>query len=87
MAPSVNSKWVVLRELALAHFPGDEEVAGTMRRPEELAGQQPGDATTFIAATEAIVQGEEEKRVGEACQIVNRRPCTMVGSRQAEEEA
>jgi hypothetical protein len=87
MAPTDNSKRVVLRELALAHFPEDEEVADTMRRAEELAGQQPGDAAAFVVATEAIVQAEEEKRVGEARQIVNRRPRTVAGSRQAEEEA
>jgi hypothetical protein len=39
MAPTNNSKWVVLRELALARFPEDGEVAGAMRRAEELVGQ------------------------------------------------
>jgi hypothetical protein len=32
MAPTDNSKWVVLRELALARYPED-----AMRRAEELA--------------------------------------------------
>jgi hypothetical protein len=41
----------VIRELALARFPEDEEVADAMRRAEELAGQQAGDAATFMAAT------------------------------------
>jgi hypothetical protein len=40
-----------------------------------------------MAVTEEVVQAEEEKRVGEACQIINHRPRTMAGSRQAEEEA
>jgi hypothetical protein len=44
MAPTDNSKWAVLRELALARFPKDVEVAEAMRRAAELAGQQPGDA-------------------------------------------
>jgi hypothetical protein len=38
MAPTDNNKWAVLRELALTCFPKDEEVAGAMRRAEELAG-------------------------------------------------
>jgi hypothetical protein len=66
MALTDNSKRVVLRELALAHFPEDEGVAGTMRRAKELVGQQPSDVAAFVVATEAIVQAEEEKRVGEA---------------------
>jgi hypothetical protein len=55
MAPTDNNKWAVLTEFALAHFPEDEEVAGAMRRAEELAGQQPRDAAAFVAATEAVV--------------------------------
>jgi hypothetical protein len=39
-----------------------------------------------VAATEAVVQVEEEKRVGEALLVVNRRAHSVVGSRQAEEE-
>jgi hypothetical protein len=39
MAPTDNNKWAVLRELALAHFPKEKEVAGAMRRAEELTGQ------------------------------------------------
>jgi hypothetical protein len=54
-APTDNHKWAVLTEFALAHFPEDEEVAGAMRRAEELAGQQPRDAAAFVAATEAVV--------------------------------
>jgi hypothetical protein len=86
----------VLRELALARFPEDVEVAEAMCRAEELAGQQPGDAAVFMAATEAavfmaateaVVQAEEDKRFSEALQVVNCRPRTVVGSRQAEEEA
>jgi hypothetical protein len=37
----------VLRELALARFPEDAEVAHTMRRAEELAVQQAGDPAAF----------------------------------------
>jgi hypothetical protein len=33
------------------------------------------------------VQAEEEKRVGESLLVVNRCACSIVGSRQAEEEA
>jgi hypothetical protein len=77
----------VLRELALARFPEDVEVAEAMCRAEELAGQQPGDAAAFMAATEAMVQAEEDKRFSEALQVVNCRSRTVVGSRQAEEEA
>jgi hypothetical protein len=84
MAPTNNNKWTVLRELALAHFPEDVEVADIMRRAEELVGQQPGDATVFVAATEVVVQDEEEKRVGEVLLVVNRHACNVVGSRQAE---
>jgi hypothetical protein len=29
-----------------------------MRRAEELAGQQPGDAAAFVTATEAVIQAE-----------------------------
>jgi hypothetical protein len=65
MAPTDNSKWAVLRELALSHFPEDAEVADVMRRTEELAVQQPGDPAAFMAATEELVQADEEKRVGE----------------------
>jgi hypothetical protein len=87
MAPTDNNKWAVLRELALACFLGDEEVVGAMRRAEELADQQPGDAAAFMAAMEAVVLAKEEKRVGEACQIIDRHPRTVADSRQAEEEA
>jgi hypothetical protein len=37
MAPTDNSKWAVLRELTLARFPEDAEVADAMLRAEELA--------------------------------------------------
>jgi hypothetical protein len=40
-----------------------------------------------MAATEEVMQAEEEKRVGEAPRVVNGRTRTIVGSRQAEEEA
>jgi hypothetical protein len=43
MAPTDNRKWAVLREIALAYFPKDIEVADAMRRAEERAVQQPGD--------------------------------------------
>jgi hypothetical protein len=36
---------------------------------------------------EAVVQAKEDKRFGEALQVVNCRPRMVVGSRQAEEEA
>jgi hypothetical protein len=65
MAPTDNSKWAVLKELALARFPKDAEVADAMHRAEELAIQQPGDPAVFVAATEALVQADEEKRVGD----------------------
>jgi hypothetical protein len=58
-----------------------------MRRAEELAVQQPGDAATFVAATKALVQADEEKRIGEVLVIVNQRVHNVVGSRQAEQEA
>jgi hypothetical protein len=87
MTPIDNSKWAVLRELALACFPEDAEVVNDMRRAEELAVQQPGDAATFVAATEALMQAEEEKRIGEVLVIVNQRVHNVVGSRQAEQEA
>jgi hypothetical protein len=58
-----------------------------MRRVEELAGQQSGDVAAFVAAMEAVVQAEKDKRVGEARQAVNRRRRTVLGSRQAEKEA
>jgi hypothetical protein len=86
MAPTDNSKWAVLRELALAHFPEDAEVADAMRRAEELAVQQFGDPTAFMAATEALVQADEEKRVSEALLVINRRACSVIGSRQADQE-
>jgi hypothetical protein len=40
-----------------------------------------------VAATEAIVQAEEEKRVGEVLLVVNQCKHNIVGLRQAEEEA
>jgi hypothetical protein len=87
MAPTDNSKWAVLSELALTRFPEDAEVADAMRRAEELAVQQPSDPASFVAATEALVQADEEKRVGEALLVVNLRACIIVGSRQADQEA
>jgi hypothetical protein len=77
----------MLRELALARFLEDAEVADAMRRAEELANQQPADAAAFVAAMEAVVQAEEEKRVGEALMVINRRTRSIVGSRQVEGEA
>jgi hypothetical protein len=77
----------MLRELALARFPEDVEVVDAMRRAEELAVQQPGNPAAFVAATEALVQADEEKRVGEALLVVNQRVSSVVGSRQAEQEA
>jgi hypothetical protein len=76
MAPIDNSKWAVLRELALARFSKDAEVADTMRWAKELASHQLGDAATFVAAPEAV-QAEEEKRVGEALLVVNRQRCRL----------
>jgi hypothetical protein len=43
------------RELTLACFPKDEEVVDAMRRAEELADQQPGDAAAFMVATKAVL--------------------------------
>jgi hypothetical protein len=40
-----------------------------------------------VAATEALVQADEEKRVGEALLVVNQRARSVVGSRQADQEA
>jgi hypothetical protein len=87
MAPTDNSKWAVLRELALARFPEDTEVADAMRRAEELAVQQPSDPAAFVAATEALVQADKEKRVGKALLVVNQRAHNVVGSCQADQEA
>jgi hypothetical protein len=87
MAPTDNSKWAVLRELALTRFPEDAEVADAIRRAEELTVQQPGDPAAFVAATEALVQAEEEKRVGDTLVVVNQCACSVIGSRQAEQEA
>jgi hypothetical protein len=87
MAPTDNSKWAVLRELALERFPEDAEVADAMHRAEELAVQQPGDPAAFVAMTEALVQVDEEKRVGEALVVINQHAHNVVGSRQAEQEA
>jgi hypothetical protein len=36
MAPTDDSKWAMLRELAFARFPEDVEVADAMHRVEEL---------------------------------------------------
>jgi hypothetical protein len=47
MDPTDKGKWAVLRELALARFPEDVEVAEAMRRAEELTGQQSGDTAAF----------------------------------------
>jgi hypothetical protein len=74
-------------ELTLARFPEDAEVADAMRRAEELAVQQPGNPAAFVAATEALALADEEKRVGEALLVVNRRARSVVGSRQADQEA
>jgi hypothetical protein len=78
MAPINNSKWDVLRELALARFPKDAEVADAMRLAEELAVQLPGDHAEFMAATEALML---------ALVVVNQCAHSIVGSRQAEQEA
>jgi hypothetical protein len=64
----------VLRELTLARLPADVEVAEAMRRAEELADQKSGDTTVFVAAMEAVVQAEKDKRFGEALQVMNCRP-------------
>jgi hypothetical protein len=77
----------VLRLLALAHFPEDVGGGGRHAQAEKHTDQQPGDAAVFVAATEVVAQAEEEKRVGEALQVVNGRTRTVVGSRQTEEEA
>jgi hypothetical protein len=78
MAPTDNSKWAVLRELALARFPEDAEVADAMRLAEELTVQQSGDTA---AATDAVVQAEEEKWVGKALVVVNQHARNIVDSR------
>jgi hypothetical protein len=80
MAPTDNSKWAMLKELALACFPEDAEVADAMRLAEELAVQQSGDTAAFVAVTEAVVQAEEEKWVGEALVVVNRHTRSIVES-------
>jgi hypothetical protein len=87
MAPIDKNKWAVLRELALARFAEEVEVADAMRRAQELADQLLGNAVAFVAATEAVVQAEEEKRAGEALWLVNGHARTIVGSSQAREEA
>jgi hypothetical protein len=87
MAPTDNSKWAMLRELALARFLEDAEVADAMRRAEELIVQQPGDAAAFVAATEALVQADKENRIGEALVLVNQRAHSVVSSRHAGQEA
>jgi hypothetical protein len=71
----------------LARFPEDAEVADAMRQAKELAVQQPGDAAAFVATTEALMQADEEKRIGEALVVVNQRAHSIVGSRHAEQEA
>jgi hypothetical protein len=73
MAPTDNSKWAVLRKLALARFPEDAEVADAMRRAEELAVQQTGDPAVFVAATEALL-------------VINQRARSVVGSRQVDQD-
>jgi hypothetical protein len=40
-----------------------------------------------VAATEAVVQAEEEKRIGEALLVINRHARSIVGSRRADEKA
>jgi ATP/maltotriose-dependent transcriptional regulator MalT len=40
-----------------------------------------------VAATEALVQADEEKRIGEALVVVNQRAPSVVGSRHAKQEA
>jgi hypothetical protein len=87
MAPTDNSNWAVLTELALARLPKEVEVVDAMHRVEELAGQQPGDAAVFVAVTEAVIKAKEEKRVGEVLRVVNGRACTVIGSRQVKAEA
>jgi hypothetical protein len=77
----------VLTELALARLPKEVEVADAMHRVEELAGQQPGDVAAFVAATEAVIKAEEEKRVGKVLRVINGRARTIIGSRQAKAEA
>jgi hypothetical protein len=77
----------MLTELPLARFPEDAEVVDAMRRAEELAIQQSGDVAAFVAATEALVQADEEKRIGEALVVVNQRAHCVVGSHHAEQEA
>jgi ATP/maltotriose-dependent transcriptional regulator MalT len=58
-----------------------------MHRAEELAIQQLGDTTAFVAATEALMQADEEKRIGEALVAVNQHAHNFVGSCHAEQEA
>jgi hypothetical protein len=87
MATTDNSKWAMLRELALDRFPEDAEVADAMRQAEELVVQQPGDAVAFVVMMEALMQADKEKRIGEALVVVNQRAHNVVGSRHAEQEA
>jgi hypothetical protein len=87
MAPTDNSKWAMLRDLALARFPEDAEVVDAMQRAEELAVQQPGDAVAFVAAMEALAQADEEKRIDEALVLVNQRTRSVIDSRHAEQVA
>jgi hypothetical protein len=58
MAPTDNSNWAVLRELALDRFPEDAEVADAMRWAEELAVQQPSVAAEEEAARVAARTAE-----------------------------
>jgi hypothetical protein len=87
MAPTDNSKWAVLKELALARFLEDAKVADVMRPAEELAIQQSGDAAVFVVTEKALAQDDKEKRIGEALLVVNQRTHSVVGSRHAEQEA
>jgi hypothetical protein len=68
-------------------LPRGAEVADAVRWAEELTAQWPGDPAAFVAATEILVQANEEKRIGEALVVVNQRARSIVGSRQAEQEA
>jgi hypothetical protein len=55
MTPTDNIKSAMLRELALARFPDDVEVADAMRRVQELAGQQLGDTVALVVVKEAVM--------------------------------
>jgi hypothetical protein len=86
MAPTNNSKWAVLRELARARLPEDEKMlrhaqGGGARRP---AASQTWQPSWRRGGGHPGRRGNEARRGAPGHQLP---PATMVGSRQAEEEA